>query len=151
MKTYTMLQTRRLMPWNSTIWKRNGVENIPMLSYPGDATGMTWRYSSNFHWKSEILFIQQTLLKTSTGRLESTLNQNFPSLLMMRSRRPFTYHWWKLRRNGRNRFIIGDWLWTNLFLYLKTESRYRKKYLNPVFSFTQYFGHCQDYLGFNSF
>ena len=26
---------------------------------------------------------------------------------------------------------------------MKTESRYRKKYLNPVFSFTQYFGHCR--------
>lgn len=48
-------------------------------------------FSSNFHWKSEILFIQQTLLKISTERLESTLNQSFLSLLMMRSRRPFTY------------------------------------------------------------
>jgi len=26
---------------------------------------------------------------------------------------------------------------------LKTEYRYRKIYLNPVFSFTQYYGHCQ--------
>ena len=36
------------------------------------------------------------------------------------------YHWWKLRRNGHNLFIIWAWLWTNLFLYLKTESRYRR-------------------------
>jgi hypothetical protein len=26
---------------------------------------------------------------------------------------------------------------------LKTEYRYRKIYLNPVFSFTQYYGHCR--------
>ena len=28
---------------------------------------------------------------------------------------------------------------------MKTESRYRRIYLNPVFSFTQYFGHCHSY------
>ena len=28
------------------------------------------------------------------------------------------------------------------FVSLRTESRYRRLYLNHVFSFTQYFGHC---------
>ena len=58
---------------------------------------------------------------------ESTPNQSFHSLRMMQSKRPFIFHLWRLRRNGHSRFITGAWLWINLCLFLKTESRYKNK------------------------
>lgn len=46
---------------------------------------------------------------------------------MMQSKRPCIFHLWRLRRNGHSLFITGGWLWINLCLFLRTESKYKNK------------------------
>ena len=75
--------TKRLLPRNLTILKRNGEESILMLYFHRETTGMTWLFSSSFHWKSEKLSIPQILLKTWMWKSESTQNQSFHFLRMM--------------------------------------------------------------------
>ena len=56
---------------------------------------------------------------------ESTQNLSSHSLRVTQSKILSICHLWKLRRNGHSSSIIGAWLWTNLCLCLKTESRYK--------------------------
>ena len=56
---------------------------------------------------------------------ESIQNQSVHSLRTTLSKRRYICHLWKLRRNGHSPSITGAWLWTNLCLCLKTESRYK--------------------------
>ena len=42
-------------------------------------------------------------------------------------KKTFIFHLWKLRRNGHSLFITGGWLWINLCLFLRTESKYKNK------------------------
>ena len=64
-------------PYAILSWRRNWDDLTVFFQFPLEIRNII--YTTN-------------LIEILTGRLESTLNQSFPSLLMMRSRRPFTYH-----------------------------------------------------------